>query len=300
MPKNKPNIGDSNWGVTLNQHLEQMMAAGGGINFANSDPTSLSSGDDGYTFINTSSKELKRWTGTSFVTLLSGTPSGVISSFGGLVAPTGWSICDGSAISRTTFSDLFSVIGTAYGIGDGSTTFNLPDIRGRIPVGTATSSNPVITVSSNASSGATTINLQSVRPIFLARGTKITFASGPTGTYTIANISGIEVGTSATVINLVSAINSNLTSSTVVDLVDGGISGKNLGTIGGTEQQTIGISELPNHFHNTPYSTVSGTDPIALSGSLPGVGNIQSSVTGNGIPLNNLQPFIVVNYIIKT
>lgn len=44
-------------------------------------------------------------------------------------APDGWLICDGSQISRTTYSDLFSVIGTTFGSGDGSTTFTLPDLR---------------------------------------------------------------------------------------------------------------------------------------------------------------------------
>lgn len=48
---------------------------------------------------------------------------------------TGWLRCDGSAISRTTFAALFSAISTAFGTGDGTTTFNLPDYRGRVPVG---------------------------------------------------------------------------------------------------------------------------------------------------------------------
>ena len=55
-------------------------------------------------------------------------PSGVILPFGGSSAPTGFLICDGSAVSRTTYSALFDVIGTAYGSGDGSTTFNLPNL----------------------------------------------------------------------------------------------------------------------------------------------------------------------------
>lgn len=46
-------------------------------------------------------------------------------------APTGYLICDGSEISRTTYSELFAVLGTAYGVGNGSTTFNLPDYRGQ-------------------------------------------------------------------------------------------------------------------------------------------------------------------------
>lgn len=49
--------------------------------------------------------------------------------------PTGWLICNGAAVSRTTFSALFGVIGTSFGVGDGSTTFNVPNLKGRIPVG---------------------------------------------------------------------------------------------------------------------------------------------------------------------
>jgi microcystin-dependent protein len=62
-------------------------------------------------------------------------PPGTLTAFGGSTAPTGWLICDGSAISRTTYSLLFAAISTSYGTGDGSTTFNLPDLRGRLPVG---------------------------------------------------------------------------------------------------------------------------------------------------------------------
>ena len=50
-------------------------------------------------------------------------------------APNGWLICDGSAISRTTFLTLFGVLGVIYGNGDGATTFNLPDMRGQFPRG---------------------------------------------------------------------------------------------------------------------------------------------------------------------
>lgn len=49
--------------------------------------------------------------------------------------PNGWLQCDGSAISRATYQNLFDAIGTTYGVGDGSTTFNLPDLRGRVPLG---------------------------------------------------------------------------------------------------------------------------------------------------------------------
>lgn len=61
--------------------------------------------------------------------------TGLILMWGGAAAPSGWLLCNGQAVSRTTYEDLFDIIGTAYGVGDGSTTFNVPDLRGRVPVG---------------------------------------------------------------------------------------------------------------------------------------------------------------------
>lgn len=55
-------------------------------------------------------------------------PTGAIMPFAGSSAPAGWLLCQGQAISRTTYATLFAVIGTTYGVGDGSTTFNLPDL----------------------------------------------------------------------------------------------------------------------------------------------------------------------------
>ena len=62
-------------------------------------------------------------------------PAGVIMAFAGSTAPSGYLICDGSAVSRSTYANLYAVIGTTYGAGNGSTTFNLPDLTGRVPVG---------------------------------------------------------------------------------------------------------------------------------------------------------------------
>ncbi|MDD9993217.1 MAG: tail fiber protein [Rhodospirillales bacterium] len=58
-------------------------------------------------------------------------PAGTISIYAGLLTPSGWFRCTGSAISRTTHADLYAAIGTRYGAGDGVTTFNIPDLRGR-------------------------------------------------------------------------------------------------------------------------------------------------------------------------
>jgi len=61
---------------------------------------------------------------------------GMIAPFGMSSVPTGWLACDGSAVSRTTYADLFTAIGTTWGAGDGSSTFALPDLEGAFLRGT--------------------------------------------------------------------------------------------------------------------------------------------------------------------
>jgi microcystin-dependent protein len=65
-------------------------------------------------------------------------PSGTIQMWGGTTAPLGYLMCNGAAVSRSTYADLFAAISTGYGAGDGSTTFNVPDLQGRIAVGLGT------------------------------------------------------------------------------------------------------------------------------------------------------------------
>lgn len=65
----------------------------------------------------------------------SAAPKGTIVAFGAAVAPTGWLLCNGAAVSRTTYATLFTAIGTTYGAGDGTTTFNVPNLQGRFPIG---------------------------------------------------------------------------------------------------------------------------------------------------------------------
>jgi len=106
---------------------------------------------------NSSSEKFEKWNGSSWSNLgfhtaidahiaLSGAGSihetrlpGEIVAYGGGSAPTGWLLCDGTAVSRTTYAALFAIVGTNYGVGNGSTTFNLPDLRQRFPLGKAAS-----------------------------------------------------------------------------------------------------------------------------------------------------------------
>jgi len=72
---------------------------------------------------------------TDAATVSQGMPIAAIIDYAGGTAPSGWMFCYGQALSRTAYAALFAAIGTQYGAGDGSTTFNLPDIRGRVTAG---------------------------------------------------------------------------------------------------------------------------------------------------------------------
>ncbi|MDT9105773.1 phage tail protein, partial [Escherichia coli] len=61
--------------------------------------------------------------------------TGTVLDFAGTTAPNGWLMCYGQAVSRTTYPNLFAAVGTTFGAGDGATTFNLPDARGRAVIG---------------------------------------------------------------------------------------------------------------------------------------------------------------------
>lgn len=89
-----------------------------------------------------------------------GQPAGSIQEFAGASVPSGWLACDGSAVSRTTYSRLYAAIGTTWGAGNGSTTFNVPDFRGRARIGTGTGTGLTARALA-ASGGAETVTLTS-------------------------------------------------------------------------------------------------------------------------------------------
>jgi microcystin-dependent protein len=77
---------------------------------------------------------------TTAFTLANSVPTGAINMWGTGTAPTGYLLCAGAAVSRSTYAALFAVIGTTFGVGDGSTTFNLPNYTNRMPYGTTLAS----------------------------------------------------------------------------------------------------------------------------------------------------------------
>lgn len=114
-------------------------------------------------------------------------------------APSNWLFCDGSAVSRTTYANLFSVISTTYGSGDGSTTFNVPDLRQRFPLGKAVSG----TGSTLAATGGMIDHIHTVDP-----GTTSTSSDGlhnhtgatgtPSTTVAATNLTGSAASTTHT------------------------------------------------------------------------------------------------------
>ena len=86
----------------------------------------------------TTAGQIMRYDGTQWALASDPTPVGTVITYAGSTAPAGWLVCDGSAVARAgtgTYAALFAVISTNYGAGDGSTTFNLPDLRGRTAIG---------------------------------------------------------------------------------------------------------------------------------------------------------------------
>lgn len=149
-----------------------------------------------------------------------GVPTGALTSFAGATAPTGWLLCQGQAVSRTTYAALFAICSTTYGSGDGSTTFNLPNLQGNVPVG---------------------------------------YKSGD------ANF-----GT--------------------------------LGATGGEKTHVLTTTEIPSHTHTlgAAGSTKLQGSGTSMSPLVTDGGNANSGSTGGGGAHNNLQPFLTLQYIIKT
>jgi microcystin-dependent protein len=175
-------------------------------------------------------------------------PAGTIVQWPGATAPANWLICNGAAVSRTTYASLFAAIGVQYGSGDGSTTFNLPDLRGRVVAGldsTQSEFNFLGEIGGAKTHTLTTSEIPAHSHTF--SGTTSTDGNH-THPYYWTNSSGVASGSNP---NYLTNVNS---------------SGNSTGAAGA-------------HSH-----TYSGT----------------TSSVGSGGAHNNLQPYIVLNYIIKT
>ncbi len=141
------------------------------------------------------------------------TPIGSIIMYISATAPnTNWHLCDGSAISRTTYSALYAIIGTAYGSGDGSTTFNIPNFQSKFPYGYQSSSNPIATTGGASSVTLTTSNMpahtHTVGGVSVSSNSNTVY-SGPTTGYLQGSSSAHSVGIGAQSCSVSGATDSN-------------------------------------------------------------------------------------------
>jgi microcystin-dependent protein len=181
-------------------------------------------------------------------------PEGTILPYGGSSAPPGYLLCDGAAISRTTYARLFAVFGTTYGSGDGLTTFNIPNLQGKIPVGRDAGQTEFDTLG----------ELGGAKTVTLTTGEIPAHTHSGTGTTTSA---GSHSHTPAAGFNFVTTYSSG-------DDIDTGAGG---GIASGNATQSSTSTE-PAHTHDYSFTT--------------------SSTGGSGAH-NNLQPYIVLNYIVR-
>jgi microcystin-dependent protein len=119
--------------------------------------------------------------------------TGELVMWSGLAAPTGWLLCNGAAINRAVYADLFAIMGTKFGAGDGSTTFNLPNMSQRFPMGAGGANTPGVTGGTNSVT-ITEANLPAhTHPIGHDHGTFDTASSGA-HTHTYATHTSNEDG----------------------------------------------------------------------------------------------------------
>jgi microcystin-dependent protein len=240
-------------------------------------------------------------------------------------APTGWLNCDGSAVSRTTYATLYGVLGTTFGAGDGSTTFNLPDFRGRVPLGYASSA-PTVTASGVDANVDTTNNTLAVTSntrkwhtgmtvVFTLSSGTITGLTSSTTYYVIRN--------SATTLKLASSI-ANAQNGTAIDFTAKSspvwtlthtMSARPMAEAGGEEDHAMSQSETPPHNHtqnshlHTAYNSPSGSGAVgglqfATGLTAPAVNTGSTTATNiataGGVAANIMQPYLTSNIIIKT
>ena len=245
---------------------------------------------------------------TIFAPVVVGAP-GLIFPFAGSSTPTGFLACDGSAVSRATYAALFTAISTTWGAGDGSTTFNLPDLRGRSIIGAGTGTK-VATFASRSSNVITVTGLTDAANNEFQTGQLVAY-SAPSGAMT-----GLTSGNNYYLIrtgNLTFSLASSLANAqngTAIALSSDGtgtqtftltLTARSLGQTGGEETHAISATETLAHVHNvnTPGGGGSGSNGAAgLNQQTPG--GFNSGSFGGNAAMNNMDPFGVITWIIKT
>lgn len=214
------------------------------------------------------------------------TPAGIISQYAGATAPSGYLLCDGSAVSRTTYASLFTAIGTTYGTGNGTTTFNLPDLRQRVPVGKY-SSGTFSTL--GVTGGAENMTLSTANiPTHTHTVDPASFSSSSSGTHTHT----VDPPNTATTTD---GYHTHSLTGTAVSRYGDTYSG-NGGD--GYANSVTGTEGAGSHNHTLDISAFTSGAGGDHTHTID-VPSTTSSSVGSGTSFSVLQPYIVLNYIIK-
>jgi microcystin-dependent protein len=200
-------------------------------------------------------------------------PTGSVIAFAGSSAPTDWLLCYGQAISRTTYAALFAVVSTTYGVGDGTTTFNLPDLRGRTVAGIDNMGGSDAGRLDIANSSGTVVGTQYVT---------LTSAEMPSHTHTQDSHNHTQDSHNHTQNSHGHAFNDP---GFIPGVTNIGVGGGGTGFYGRTATQGIFIGDATA----TNQATTATNQATTAT----------NQNTGGGGAHNNMQPTMVLNYIIK-
>ena len=231
-------------------------------------------------------------------------PSGAILPFGGASAPTAaFLLCDGSNVSRSTYARLFAVIGTAYGTGDGSSTFGLPDLRDRVPLGKGSNNSTLGTETASAAASSVITNATSNT----GSGTSGTGTTGASNTNDDATTGATTNSLSVTTATFATSAKDSSQASAATAVTNA----SHTHTIPALTVPGLSIPSLSvaGHTHTVPGLAVPGLSVPGLTVpalTVPGLSVPGLTVPGLTVPalsipaLTTTLPSSVVNYIIKT